>query len=633
MLFQPRVLESGLCGGPLLGVNAQEGGEEVEEALIALGDAPLEGGHLWAEDLVLPRRGGLFIQVPAPGEVLRRIPAPLEHVLRDVPEDPDHPREEGCQAHVLEQHVPRCELREYAPEGPDVDPLVVLHAQDHLGGAVAPRLHVAREVVRREAAGPQVDHLHLAPRIALDEDVLRLEVSVDDADEVQVLQRQEHLRHVEADVGLLQPLLRLRVEERVQLAAAADLQDEVQVARRLEGAVERRQEGVVDGGEDVCLGHHAGHLVALDHLPLVEGLHRKLEPRADEGNEVDEADVPAAELLLTLEVRDLDAPVLGLDGAQRREGLVLALVRLPVDLTGLEVLPGVGVHGRAHAHVLQRLLDDRAGRRALGGDARVCHERHLARREVPLRGGGDVDLDADHEAAGPVDVADRREGEHVPERPPLLGVVEDPDSELLPVLDGLADLVHDPLVGLRALQEAAVAAEHLLAAVPGELQEGVRGEDDGAVRQCRVGDAEVLLDALHGGGEVERHAGEGLGRRPAALVLDLLDRVHDLRHDLVRHVLLEAVVVLHEEGNPRAVRKGLPLGPAGDVHLDADKLCDLPRRGLHRRDREEVPEGRPVLAVVQQADRANFALLHRAPDLGDLLGVRALALQEPAVVP
>ena len=57
----------------------------------------------------------------------------------------------------------------------------------------------------------------------------------------------------------------------------------------------------------------------------------------------------------------------------------------------------------------------------------------------------------------------------------------------------------------------AVPAQHLVAGKLRELQEPVRGKHDGAVRQVGVGNDKVLLDALHSGGQVQRHTGEGLG--------------------------------------------------------------------------------------------------------------------------
>lgn len=85
------------------------------------------------------------------------------------------------------------ELRQDAAERPDVDLVAVREAQDDLGRAVAARLHVAAQVVRCEAAAAQVDHLDLAPRVALHQNVLRLQVAVEQAQAVQEVQRLQDL--------------------------------------------------------------------------------------------------------------------------------------------------------------------------------------------------------------------------------------------------------------------------------------------------------------------------------------------------------------------------------------------------------------------------------------------------------
>ena len=55
------------------------------------------------------------------------------------------------------------------------------------------------------------------------------------------------------------------------------------------------------------------------------------------------------------------------------------------------------------------------------------------------------------------------------------------------------------------LQEAAVAAQDLKPVVLGHLQEAVGRKHDGVVRQVGIADAEVLLDALHGGCQIHGH--------------------------------------------------------------------------------------------------------------------------------
>eukprot|EP00955_Chlamydomonas_euryale_P038021 350959-Chlamydomonas_euryale.AAC.1 len=64
-------------------------------------------------------------------------------------------------------------------------------------------------------------------------------------------------------------------------------------------------------------------------------------------------------------------------------------------------------------------------------------------------------LHADEKADLAVLVQHGRQREHVPELLARLCVVEDPDGDLLPILDRLADLLHRALVRVRALEKTA----------------------------------------------------------------------------------------------------------------------------------------------------------------------------------
>ena len=102
-------------------------------------------------------------------------------------------------------------------------------------------------------------------------------------------------------------------------------------------------------------------------------------------------------------------------------------------------------------------------------------------------------------------VADGGDGEHVPEGRAVLAVVEQAAAEAAAGLDGvpdLGDLVH---VRVGALQEAAVAADHVLGGVAGHGVEAGAGVDDGAVRARGVGDHERLLQAGQRVLELPRH--------------------------------------------------------------------------------------------------------------------------------
>ena len=181
---------------------------------------------------------------------------------------------------------------------------------------------------------------------------------------------------------------------------------------------------------------------------------------------------------------------------------------------------------------------------------------------------------------------------------------------------------------------APVAPENFLPLVLCQVEEGVRGKDDGAVRQCGVADAEVLLDALNGGGQVQRHTGELLGcLANIGLVggLGRLDcRVHVL-DDLLGNVVSQAVVIANQQRHASRVRCRLALGLAGDVNLDAHELRELAIRRLDWCQREQVPERSSVLAVVEESHRHGLCLFNGIPDLLNLFRVGSLALEEAAV--
>jgi hypothetical protein len=60
------------------------------------------------------------------------------------------------------------------------------------------------------------------------------------------------------------------------------------------------------------------------------------------------------------------------------------------------------------------------------------------------------------------------------------------------------------------LEEAAIAAQDLKTTELCHLQEAIRSKHYGAVRQVGVTDAEILLDTLNGGGQIQGHTREAL---------------------------------------------------------------------------------------------------------------------------
>jgi len=78
----------------------------------------------------------------------------------------------------------------------------------------------------------------------VDEDVLRLEIAVDDAEAVQALECAEQFGGVEAGAVDVEALLFLQMVEK--LATVYESEHQVKLLRRLEGELKRHNEGVVD---------------------------------------------------------------------------------------------------------------------------------------------------------------------------------------------------------------------------------------------------------------------------------------------------------------------------------------------------------------------------------------------------
>ncbi|CAI0409745.1 unnamed protein product [Linum tenue] len=77
------------------------------------------------------------------------------------------------------------------------------------------------------------------------QNVLRLEVSVNNPQRVEVLERHQHLGGEELHRGEWEPVPRLLPEERVEVAVGAVIDQEAGVVRDVDSRVERRQERVV----------------------------------------------------------------------------------------------------------------------------------------------------------------------------------------------------------------------------------------------------------------------------------------------------------------------------------------------------------------------------------------------------
>lgn len=99
-------------------------------------------------------------------------------------------------------------------------------------------------------------------------------------------------------------------------------------------------------------------------------------------------------------------------------------------------------------------------------------------------------------------------------------------------------------------------------------------------------------------------------------------RAHDAHAGLFRHLCCEQYLAASQRWLAPSMQPAACRHPGGAAHLSV--------RRLDGRDREQVPERRAVLTVVEQAHRDHLALFDSGADLGDLLHVRALALQEAA---
>lgn len=162
----------------------------------------------------------------------------------------------------------------------------------------------------------------------LDEDVLRLEVPVHDAETVQVLERQHQLRRVEPYDGVGEHLLGLPPPQRVEVPAAA----------AVHGEADDRV-----GGEDAAQGGEQRVAQRQEHVPL-------------EPDPAVAVPVPAGRLLVP---RGLPRDRLERHGRGRGAALALA-VRFPGSVHDVEhdALGAAPEHGH-HLEVLQAQLPRR----------------------------------------------------------------------------------------------------------------------------------------------------------------------------------------------------------------------------------------------------------------------------------
>mmetsp|Transcript_51915 Transcript_51915/g.110321 ORF Transcript_51915/g.110321 Transcript_51915/m.110321 type:complete len:289 (-) Transcript_51915:16-882(-) len=151
-------------------------------------------------------------------------------------------------------------------------PAVALLVNDLWGQVFRGSAHcLGRDVVHDSfLAQTKVSDFHVSIRIQ--QHVLRLQVSVDDSQAMQVGDRAGGLGDVEASTALAEAARSAEMVE--QLTAWAELHDHVELLGGLEGVVEGDDEGVGDGFQDTSLGLRVLHLVSFDDVLLAQHLHR-----------------------------------------------------------------------------------------------------------------------------------------------------------------------------------------------------------------------------------------------------------------------------------------------------------------------------------------------------------------------
>mmetsp|Transcript_30376 Transcript_30376/g.97927 ORF Transcript_30376/g.97927 Transcript_30376/m.97927 type:complete len:250 (+) Transcript_30376:554-1303(+) len=179
----------------------------------------------------------------------------------------------------IERGQPRQHLVEQRPKGPPVHGPAVPATREDLGREVlggpaegGRALSVVCDALLGEAKVGESD-----VAAGVEEDVLRLEVPVDDAEGVDVLEGEGELRGVEprASFAELADLLEMAEE----FAPGAVVEDEVELLPRLEGRVEADDEGVLHVAQDGALRFCVLDLVPLDDVFFFKDLHRVNRPR------------------------------------------------------------------------------------------------------------------------------------------------------------------------------------------------------------------------------------------------------------------------------------------------------------------------------------------------------------------
>jgi hypothetical protein len=113
-----------------------------------------------------------------------------------------------------------------------------------------------------------------------------------------------------------------------------------------------------------------------------------------------------------------------------------------------------------------------------------------------LLAGGNVRLDTDEVGELAICVPYRGDGQSVPERSPVFAIVQNVDRADLAVPNSVSQARYCRRIGVRPLQEAAVALQGLVHSVAGETRKTLVGIDDRVVFLAEVGDRDALVGSV-----------------------------------------------------------------------------------------------------------------------------------------
>lgn len=102
---------------------------------------------------------------------------------------------------IVEKHLAGDQLGENGTQRPHINPTVIVASEDYLRGAVATGLNVRAKVVCFEARRAKVNNFDLATRVRLDQNILRLEVTVKELLRMDVRQSLKNLESDLLDAG------------------------------------------------------------------------------------------------------------------------------------------------------------------------------------------------------------------------------------------------------------------------------------------------------------------------------------------------------------------------------------------------------------------------------------------------